>query len=197
MYDFPFHMLFLIYSLAMVSYRSYFHGYVDAEGEAVPKFAEGVTLKRIRYSLGLPFLLGCLIYLINPAWMTWSGLSDFPRPLRWAGMGILLVSAVLYKWTHLNLGKNFTDTVYVRGKSKLITTGPYRWVRHPMYVSGVFSALGTGVGLANWFLGLVGILLMCIIMYWRTPIEEQMLIGRHGEAYIDYMKTTGKYFPKF
>jgi protein-S-isoprenylcysteine O-methyltransferase Ste14 len=66
-----------------------------------------------------------------------------------------------------------------------------------MYVSGVFAALGTGVGLANWFLGLVGILLMCIIMYWRTPIEEQMLIGRHGEAYIDYMKTTGKYFPKF
>lgn len=196
MYDYPFHMLYLLYSFWMLSYRSYYTGYVDAAGEAVPKEQEGLAIRRLRYGLGIPFLLGIVLYLINPSWMMWSHLSDLPVLLRWIGMGMLLASLLIYRWTHVHLGKNFTDTVYVREKSGLITTGPFHWVRHPMYFSGVLAAVGTGLGLANWFLGIIGITLMMIIMHWRTPIEEKKLLSKHGDAYKEYMKNTGKFFPK-
>lgn len=196
MYDYPFHMIYLLYSFGMLSYRSYYTGYVDAAGETVPKLEEGLTLRRLRYGLGIPFILGIVLYLINPLWMEWSRLSDLPLMLRWLGMGMLLGSLLIYRWTHVNLDKNFTDTVYVREQSRLITTGPYKWVRHPMYLSAIFAAVGTGLGLANWFLGLVGTTLIVIIMYWRTPIEEKKLLSRHGEAYKHYMEKTGKFFPK-
>ncbi|MFQ5729825.1 MAG: methyltransferase family protein, partial [Waddliaceae bacterium] len=149
--DYPFHTLFLMYSLVMISYRAYYMGYVDASGETVPKLEEGLTLRRIRYSLGAPFILGGLLYLLNPGWMQWSqweGLSDL---LRWMGVIVLTGSAFLYGWTHRHLGKNFTDTVYVRKKSTLIHSGPYSWVRHPMYVSGMMAAVGISLATANWF----------------------------------------------
>jgi len=196
MYDYPFHMLYLLYSLAMVWYRSYYTGYADASGETVQSIEEGLILRGLRYGLGIPFLLGSLVYLLNPEWMSWSHLSDMPLLLRWGGMGMLLGSLLIYRWTHINLDKNFTDTVYVRQQSRLITSGPYKWVRHPMYLSAILIAVGTGLGLANWFLGLIGLTLMIIIMYWRTPIEEQKLLSRHGEAYKDYMDKTGRFFPK-
>ncbi|NGX42389.1 MAG: hypothetical protein K940chlam7_00669 [Chlamydiae bacterium] len=194
--EYPFHMLLLAYSFVMISYRAYYMGYVDASGETVPKLEEGIILRRLRYSLGLPFILGVVAYLLNPNWMRWSQWSDFPDALRWVGVIILAGSVFLYGWTHRYLGKNFTDTVYVRKESTLIQGGPYHWVRHPMYVSALMAAIGIFLVTANWFLGVVGILLMFIIMRWRTPIEEQKLIERYGEAYHRYAERTGRFFPK-
>lgn len=196
MYDYPFHMLFLIYWFCMAVNRAYYTGYVDAAGEAVPKLEEGITLRRLRYTLGAPFLLGAFLYLLNPAWMAWSQMDGFPLFLRWIGMALLVCSFLLYRWTHVNLDKNFTDTVYVREESRLVTSGPYAWVRHPMYVSAILVALGTGFGLANWFLGVMGLAVMFVIMYWRTPIEEEKLQRKYGEDYRRYKEKTGKFFPK-
>jgi protein-S-isoprenylcysteine O-methyltransferase Ste14 len=195
MYDYPFHMLYLVYAFWMVSLRAYYTGYVAAAGETVSREEEGAVLRTLRGCFGIPFLGGVLLYLINPAWMAWSHLP-IPFWLRGLGMVLLLISLLVYRWTHLYLGKNFTDTVYIREKSVLIVEGPYKWVRHPMYTSALLSALGTGVGLANWFIGITGTVLILMIMIWRTPLEEERLICRHGDDYKRYMRKTGKFIPK-
>jgi len=185
-----------MYSVGMLSYRSYYTGYAAASGEAVPKFEEGFILRRIREVLGVPCLLGIALYLINPDWMHWSQWSDLPKLLRWFGVFLLAGSAALYGWTHCFLGKNFTDTVFIRQQATLIQSGPYHWVRHPMYVSGIMGAVGIFLVTANGLIGVLGITPMLVIMVWRTPIEEKKLLERYGEKYRKYMETTGRYFPK-
>ena len=175
--DDPFHMLFLLFSLVMICYRAYYVGYAAAAAEPVPRVEEGLLLRRLRYTLGTPFVAGSALYLFNPNWMHWSQWEWLPHSIRWFGVVLLLGSTLLYGWTHRHLGKNFTDTVYVRKASTLIQTGPYSWVRHPMYLSALMTAVGTCLTTANWFLGFFGVLLLIIIMTWRTPIEREKADG--------------------
>ena len=79
--------------------------------------------------------VGTLAYLINPAWMEWARLP-LPDWLRWLGAMSARCRLPMY-WTLTNLGKNLTDTVVTRANATLVTTGPYRWVRHPFYVTVV------------------------------------------------------------
>jgi len=78
----------------------------------------------------------------------------------------------------------------------LLTTGPFTFVRHPMY-SGIYVML-TGMGVLffsyPWFL----IMLFFIpIWYVNCRIEEKQMTGIHGKKYLEYKKKTGMFFPKF
>lgn len=194
--DDPFHAVFLLYFIVLASIRSYYSGLAATTGEKVYKRDEGIVLLSARYILGIPFMLGVIAYLLNPRWMEWSQVTSLPGIWRWFGLFLLALSILLVYWTHINLNKNFTDTVYIRKNAFLVTTGPYRWVRHPMYVAGLIMGIGSGLALANWFIGLTGTLLMLLIMILRTPIEEEKLLQRHGEAYRQYCEKTGRFFPK-
>ncbi len=195
--EFPFHTLFTLFAFVMVWNRAYYYGYAHASGEGISRTAEGFVLRRIRAVLGSLFLAGCLLYILNPDWVEWSRLVKFPYVLRWLGLFFLAGAAVLYRWTHKSLDKNFTDTVFIRKGAFLVQSGPYRWVRHPMYLSALMIALGTGLTLDNLLLGVFGISLILVIMFYRTPLEEQKLMERHGKAYRDYIKNTGRFIPKW
>jgi len=134
------------------------------------------------------------VYLINPAWVSWSSLA-LPAWLRWAGapLGLLVVPPLLF-WTFHSLGKNLTDTVVTRREHTLVTHGPYRWVRHPFYVVVVLLGLSMSLLTANWLLALLGgaAVMMLVI---RTPIEEAKLAERFGDEYRAYAERTGRFFP--
>ena len=91
---------------------------------------EGLFLLISIRLLGVSGIAGLLAFLIAPSWMAWSSVP-LPVPLRWLGVGLGIVAAALLIWTFRNLGKNLTDTVVTRKDHTLVTTGPYRWVRHP------------------------------------------------------------------
>jgi protein-S-isoprenylcysteine O-methyltransferase Ste14 len=95
-----------------------------------------------------------------------------------------------------NLGKNLTDTVATRKDHSLVTSGPYRFVRHPFYLSGLVSLVGGSLATANWFLLLAGLLPLGFLVV-RTKTEEQKLIERFGDEYRNYMARTGRFFPRF
>jgi protein-S-isoprenylcysteine O-methyltransferase Ste14 len=132
--------------------------------------------------------------LINPAWVSWCSLA-LPAWLRWLGAALaLLVVPPLLAWTFQSLGKNLTDTVVTRRQHTLVTHGPYRWVRHPFY--GVVFLWGLSLCLltANWLLAVVGVLAVSLLVI-RTRIEEAKLAERFGDAYSDYARSTGRFFP--
>jgi len=118
-----------------------------------------------------------------------------PVWLRWLGAGIAVIGGALFVWTFRNLGKNLTDTVVTRREHTLVTTGPYRWVRHPFYVAAALSMLGNSLAAANWFL-LGGGALVFILLAIRTPIEEAQLLARFGGAYEAYMQRTHRFLPR-
>ncbi len=134
-------------------------------------------------------------YLVFPASISWASIPLL-MGLRWLAVVVAIASTTLFYWTLSSLGKNLTDTVVTRNDAVLATDGPYRWVRHPFYVSAALLMASVTVLTANWLIGISSLLVLMLLAI-RTPKEEQMLIQRFGDDYRRYIETTGKFFPRF
>jgi protein-S-isoprenylcysteine O-methyltransferase Ste14 len=166
----------------------------QASGERLDRRQEGLFLLVSLRPLALVFGSCILAFLIDPAWLSWSALA-LPAWLRWVGVGSLALAAALLVWTFRHLGTNLTDTVVTRKHHSLVTTGPYRWVRHPFYVVSLLGSVGVGLMAANWFLLVAGVLIF-LLLRTRTRIEEEKLVERFGDEYRQYMGRTGRFIPR-
>lgn len=163
-------------------------------GETVSSKDEGGFMFLALRLTALILLVSMVAYLIYPPWVAWSKVG-LPESIRWLGVGIGLLCIGLCYWVFSSIGQGISTTVATRTQAKLITTGPYRWVRHPLYVVGLANFGSIGIIAANWFItGLV--LLAFILVALRTQNEEEHLIAKFGDEYRDYMKRTGRFMPK-
>ena len=173
----------------------YFRLKADREsGEKLSRKADGTVMMTIIRIGGLVLWLSPLVYLINPGWMIWSkiGFPDWVRGLG-VGIGILCVAGIY--WLFSSIGSGITPVSATRKEHKLSTSGPYRWVRHPLYTVGSSFFMSFGLMADNWFIALLGVLAF-IAMAIRTPKEEANIIEKFGDEYREYMKRTGRFFPK-
>jgi protein-S-isoprenylcysteine O-methyltransferase Ste14 len=161
--------------------------------EPLDRRQEGLFLLATLRPIGLTFIAGAIVYLVNPARMSWSAVA-MAAALRWLGLGIVATAGVLLFWTLRSLGANLTDTVVTRRAHTLVVKGPYRWVRHPFYDTVGLLMLGTALAAANWFLLLTGALTLGLLVV-RTPREEERLVARFGDQYRDYMARTNRFIP--
>lgn len=162
-------------------------------GEKIPRNVDGSAMMTVIKVGGLILWLSPFVYLINPAWMAWSTVA-LPEWARWLGVGLGIFCVLGIYWLFSSIGSGITPTSATRKEHVLVTSGPYRWVRHPLY--SVASTLFVAFGLmaANWFIALLGVLAF-IGMAKRTPKEEANLIEKFGDEYREYMKRTGRFFP--
>ena len=143
---------------------------------------------------GLILWLSPFVYLINPAWMSWSKIG-LPVPARWLGVGLGLLCVLGIYWLFSSIGSGITPTSATRQQHSLVTHGPYRWVRHPLYTVGSSFFIAFGLMADNWFVAVLGILTF-ILMAIRTPKEEANLVAKFGDEYRQYMTRTGRFLPK-
>jgi protein-S-isoprenylcysteine O-methyltransferase Ste14 len=162
--------------------------------EKLDRWQEGVLILFGLRLLGLAIFAGGIAWMINPSWMAWSSMP-IALWLRWAGLAVAFAAGGLLVWTFHNLGRNLTDTVVTRKNHSLVTTGPYRWIRHPFYLACLLGVLGGSLAMANWFFLLIGGIGSSLLVA-RTRIEEQKLIDRFGEEYRAFMRRTGRFFPR-
>jgi protein-S-isoprenylcysteine O-methyltransferase Ste14 len=76
----------------------------------------------------------------------------------------------------------------------LVTSGPYRWIRHPFYAAAALSVTANGLVAANGFLLATGWATV-VLMVLRTTKEEQLLVARFGEPCRSYMSRTRRFIP--
>lgn len=146
------------------------------------------------------FRLFASAYIIMPIYFvtSWVDFAHIATPiwLRWTGMIITFIGISLFSWTHQTLGLNWTAALALSEKHKLVTSGPYRFVRHPMYTSFFIIGIGFLFLSANWLIG-VSYLGTLLLMYTaRVSAEEKMMMERFGDSYRQYMKTTGRLLPR-
>jgi protein-S-isoprenylcysteine O-methyltransferase Ste14 len=181
--------------LASMAISVYFRLKADREsGEKVSRQVDGTIFMRIVKLGGLMLWLSPFVYLLNPAWMAWSKIG-LPEWARWLGIGLGIVCAALIYWLFSSIGRGITPTSATRQQHALVTHGPYRWVRHPLYTVGSTMFVAFGMMADNWFIAALGILAF-IAMAARTPREEANLIAKFGDEYREYMKRTGRFLPK-
>jgi len=184
--------LILITGMAI---SGYFRRKADRKtGEKISRKADGTAMMAVIRIGGLILWFSPIVYLINPTWMTWSriGLSEW---MRWLGVGIGILCTLGIYWLFSSIGSGITPTSATREEHKLVTIGPYRWVRHPLYSVGSSMFVAFGMMADNWFIAALG-LLTFILMAIRTPKEETNLIEKFGDEYREYMKHTGRFLPK-
>jgi protein-S-isoprenylcysteine O-methyltransferase Ste14 len=184
----------LLIAFVLILPIGFYYRLKASTSEKLDRRQEGILLLVSIRLIAFFGMLGLLLYMIDPTWMTWASMP-LPRWLRWSGVGVGFFGACLLTWTFRNLGKNITDTVVTRKEHFLVTTGPYRWVRHPFYLSFAVCTLANTLVTANWFVfASAGVVLVLLMI--RTAKEEENLIARFGDDYRSYMKKTGRFLPR-
>ncbi len=187
--------LTLVVIAAALGISSYFRRRARLAGDVIERRREGAVLMVGRAAVGLPLWLGVLVYVVNPSWLDWSTLS-LPSWLRWVGAATAILAVPGLFWTLGALGTNVSETVLTKSTQKLVTVGPYRFIRHPLYAMGVSLFLGVGLMSDSWFILALAILALALIWLVVIPLEERELIVRFGDEYRVYMRHTGRLLPR-
>ena len=117
--------------------------------------------------------------------------TEVARTLSWA---LLLIGATVFTWAVADLKGGFLGQVEPV-TDRLVNSGPYRWVRHPVYLSMVIVTLGLAAGFRSLW-GLIGTLLLFVPAgVYRARLEEQSLENKFGQGWKDYARRTAFMFP--
>ena len=138
--------------------------------------------------------LACVAFLIHPPWVEFARLP-LPPALRAIGAAPAAAGLVLFAAMFRHLGLNVTSTSMPRANATLITTGPYRWIRHPMYSAALLLVIAAALFTAN-ALVLAGGVAMFALLAARSRLEEARLVEKFGEDYLRYRRRTGRFLPR-
>lgn len=120
----------------------------------------------------------------------------FPLYSYLTGLALFLLGVIL-RWAAIyQLGRYFTVNVAIAEDHKLITSGPYRYVRHPSYSGSFLMFLGYGLCTLNFFSLAALLVPIGLAFLWRIRVEEAALRAAFGDSYRDYCRRTGRLFPR-
>ena len=118
------------------------------------------------------------------------------RPLlAWFGTAVFAAALIGFYLTHRDLGRFWSVTLEIRQTHRLVTTGVYRYVRHPMYAAFFLWAVAQALLLPNWLAGPAGLVGFGVLFGLRVGREELMLETTFGEAYRAYAARTWRVVP--
>jgi protein-S-isoprenylcysteine O-methyltransferase Ste14 len=189
------HQLTVTLVVFMVIIRVYYWGVANAAAGRDSVRNEGAPLFLARMLVALPAFVLLITFLYTPDALPWSKV-ELPEWAVFAGAALGVVSLLLLSWVHRHLGRNFSTTLHIREDHTLITTGPYRYVRHPMYAAFILWA--TSFFLLSGEPVLTGFFMISflIVMIVRTPREEAQLVSVFGNEYREYIRRTGRFLPR-
>src|ERR1043165_4655617 len=157
-----FRRLFLVWCLVFLPVGIYFR-LKARTGEKLDRRQEGLFILVSLRLAGLAGMVGAILYLLDFRGMRWA-LVVLPTWSRWLGLILMGVASGLLVWMFRTLGKNLTDTVVTRKQHALVTTGPYRWVRHPFYVSAAILIVGSSLVTGNRFIFATGCVMFVLLI---------------------------------
>jgi protein-S-isoprenylcysteine O-methyltransferase Ste14 len=189
-----FRFLFPLIVLAFAAHRGYYVRKHGEETNSLKKREEG-TASKLAGILGIAGFLTMLMYVIHPDWLSWASVP-FPLWLRWLGVLLALLGFTILQWAQNTLGKNWSDTPRMMQDQALVTSGPYRFVRHPIYTAFLLILGSTLFISSNWLVGLAWIGMTVLETASRIGFEESLMLEYFGDQYREYMKRTGRLLPK-
>lgn len=113
--------------------------------------------------------------------------------LVWSGVALTLVGILFAIWARVHLGRNWSGVPSIKQDHELVTSGPYRLVRHPIYTGMITALLGTAfVDGLPW---LAAFVIFGVIFIMRIPVEERFMVQLFPDQYPEYKKHTKALVP--
>jgi protein-S-isoprenylcysteine O-methyltransferase Ste14 len=135
--------------------------------------------------------------------------SDLPRigPLRlrfisadawvaWLGFAVTALGVAVAIWARYCIGEYWSSRVTLKEGHRLIRSGPYQFVRHPIYTGILLGAIGRALTIGEWR-GIVAVVLTLGAHWRKARREESLLASEFGDEYAAYRRGTGFLFPRF
>ena len=180
--------------VASAAISGYYRTRAAREGGALPPPPADQPTVQARAAFGI-LLLGLLVQAVAaPRSAPWL-MVDLALTVRIVGLGVAVLAVPLVWWIFRSIGTSVSESSATRQGATLVTHGPYRWVRHPLY-SAVTAALA-GVAVALRSLGMI--LLLGAVLLWlpgRVRNEERHLVASYGDRYRNYARRTGRFIPR-
>jgi protein-S-isoprenylcysteine O-methyltransferase Ste14 len=111
-----------------------------------------------------------------------------------AGAAVLVAGLGFAVWARLHLGQNWSATVTLKEGHRLIQTGPYALVRHPIY-TGIIAGLAGTATASGELRGAIAVALLVIVYRFKSRREERLMVKEFGEEYVQYQKEVGALVP--
>jgi protein-S-isoprenylcysteine O-methyltransferase Ste14 len=143
--------------------------------------------------------IGSIILPALYLFTSWLAFADYqlPNVILWCGLVVMIFALWLFWRAHVDLGLNWSITLEMRKEHELIERGVYRRIRHPMYSAIFLFAIAQAFLLQNWLAGWAGFVTFALLYLVRTPREEKMMREFFGEKYEDYMRRSGRLWPRW
>jgi protein-S-isoprenylcysteine O-methyltransferase Ste14 len=125
----------------------------------------------------LPLLIGgVLIGVRELPWAAALGTRLWPRSflMYWVGFAILIAGLVFAVWARAHIGRNWSGAVTVKEGHELIRTGPYGYVRHPIYTGILTAVIGTAIT-SGTLRSLLGFIIIATALIIKSRKEEQFM----------------------
>jgi protein-S-isoprenylcysteine O-methyltransferase Ste14 len=142
----------------------------------------------VALSLGGSIFIGSLL-------RRWVPSLDMPEVFAAIGFAVIWLGLLVRTWAVVTLGRSFSTFVQAEADQAVVTTGPYRWVRHPSYSGLLLIALGFGLGARNWLSLLVCAVVPVLGLLPRIAVEESELTRVLGDQYRGYQRRTRRLVP--
>lgn len=127
----------------------------------------------------------------------WLGLRFVPetRAIAIAGLTIEIVGVALAAWARYCLGANWSGAVTLKEGHELISNGPYKRIRHPIYTGIAVGLAGTAIFIGEWR-GIVAFAAILISHFFKARKEEAWLTHEFGPQFEAHRARTGMFLPK-
>jgi protein-S-isoprenylcysteine O-methyltransferase Ste14 len=147
-----------------------------------------------RVVIGVAAAVGVLLAIAARRGLPDLAIGD-PVVAAWCGLVLLVGGRALRQWSFWTLGRYFTFTVQTSADQTVITTGPYRFVRHPAYSALLLAAAAGGLYAGNWLSLVALVVAVTAGLVYRITVEERALSQDVGAAYRDYAATHKRLVP--
>ena len=114
---------------------------------------------------------------------------------QWSFAGIAWAGAILRLVVMRTLGAYYTRTLKVEPGQSLITIGPYRYIRHPGYLSSLMIWGGAAAASGSLLGTVIALAALLIVYVYRIRVEERMLLATMGEVYAQYRQRSWRLIP--
>jgi len=111
------------------------------------------------------------------------------------GVGIYFICLIIRYWAIKSLGKFRSIHIEIRKTHEVIKQGPYKYVRHPIYIEMIFESLSIPLALNSFYTILLVILTYIPLVILRAYMEDRKMLKKLGERYHRYCKQTGAFIP--